>query len=160
MPHQSPGGAAVDLFKADQKIAHVTFPESGVASIVADTGKDDSRLAWWDRRVWWAYAHDDAPVATGLSKLRPIRMSGKKRPSQSCVRQPGLSGRPAAQFFSSRWNIGEGMQLVSLQMPPRGACGRSVATPDRPPLLYEAALRVSQSCSKGLGIGTTNRRQS
>lgn len=27
------------LFKADQKIAHVTFPRSGVASIVADTGE-------------------------------------------------------------------------------------------------------------------------
>lgn len=27
------------LFKADQKISHVTFPESGVASIVADTGE-------------------------------------------------------------------------------------------------------------------------
>ena len=27
------------LFKADQKIAHVTFPESGVASIVADTAE-------------------------------------------------------------------------------------------------------------------------
>ena len=34
-----PGGAALDLFKADQKIAHVTFPESGVASIGADTGE-------------------------------------------------------------------------------------------------------------------------